>query len=46
MTCLSKSEQCRGELFRPNERYFSTFSDICKIAIKIKQGLLFHAPKV
>ena len=25
MTCLSQSEQCRGELFRPNERSFATF---------------------
>ena len=25
MTYLSKSEQCRGELFRPNERSFATF---------------------
>ena len=24
MTCLSQSEQCRGELFRPNERSFAT----------------------
>ena len=35
MTCLSQSEQCRGELFRQNERSFATFhhknalSDIC-----------------
>ena len=25
MTCLDQSEQCRGELLRPNERYFATF---------------------
>ena len=24
MTYLGQSEQCRGELFRPNERYFAT----------------------
>ena len=25
MTCLDQSEQFRGELLRPNERYFATF---------------------
>ena len=25
MTCLSQSEQCRGELFRQSERSFATF---------------------
>ena len=25
MTCLSRSEQCRGELYRPRERSFATF---------------------
>ena len=25
MTCLSQSEQCRGELFRQSERFFATF---------------------
>ena len=44
MTCLSQSEQCRGELFRPNERSFATFhhSDFASASSYCKSNLLSH----
>ena len=35
MTCHSQSEQCRGELFRPNEQSFASLhhSDFAKFLI-------------
>ena len=44
MTYLSKSEQCRGELFRPNERSFATFhhSDFASASSYCKSKLLSH----
>ena len=42
MTCLSQSEQCRGELFRPNERSFATLhhSDFASASSYCKSNLL------
>ena len=44
MTCLGQSEQCIGELFRPNERYFATFhhSDFASASSYCKNNLLSH----
>ena len=44
MTCLGQSEQCKGELFRPNERYFATFhhSDFASASSYCKNNLLSH----
>ena len=43
MTCLSQSEQCRGELFRPNERSFATFhhSDL-QVLQAIARATFYH----
>ena len=40
MTCLSQSEQCRGELFRPNERSFAILHD--SASSNCKSNLLSH----
>ena len=44
MTCLGQSEQCRGELFRPNERYFATFYhfDFASASSYCQSNLLSH----
>ena len=44
MNCLGQSEQCIGELFRPNERYFATFhhSDFASASSYCKNNLLSH----
>ena len=44
MTCLSQPEQCRGELFRPNERSFATLhhSDFASASSYCKSNLLSH----
>ena len=44
MTCLSQSEQCRGELFRPNEKSFATLhhSDFASASSYCKSNLLSH----
>ena len=42
MTCLGQSEQCRGEIFSPNERSFATFhhSDFAGFSNYCKSNLL------
>ena len=44
MTCLSQSEQCRGELFGPNERSFATLhdSDFASASSYCKSNFLSH----
>ena len=50
MTCLGQSEQCRGELFRPNERSFATFhhsdfasvSSYCNCNLLSQKGAIRH----
>ena len=44
MTCLGQSEQCRGELFRSNERSFATFRhfDLSSASIYCKSNLLSY----
>ena len=44
MTCLGQSEQCRGEPFRPNERYFATFHhfDFASASRYCENNLLSH----
>ena len=44
MTCLSQSLQCRGELFRLNERSFATLhhSDFASASSYCKSNLLSH----
>ena len=44
MTCLGHSEECRGELFRPNERYFATYLhfDFASASSYCKSNLLSH----
>ena len=44
MPCLSQSEQCRGELFRPNERSFATLhhSDFASASSYCNCNLLSH----
>ena len=44
MTCFNQSEQCRGELFRLNERSFATLhhSDWASASNFCKSNLLSH----
>ena len=44
MTCLGQSEQCGGELFKSNERYFATFHhfDFASASSYCKSNLLSH----
>ena len=44
MTCLSQPLQCRGELFRPNERSFATLhhSDFASASSYCKSNFLSH----
>ena len=44
MTCLGQAEQCRGELFRPKERYFATFHhfDFASASSYCKSNLISH----
>ena len=44
MTCLGQSEQCGGELFRPNERSFSTLhhSDFASASSYCKTNFSSH----
>ena len=44
MTCLSQSEQCRGELFRPDEKSFATLhhSHFVSASSYWKSNLLSH----
>ena len=43
MTCLSQSEQCRGELLRPNERSSSLFITlILQVLQAIARATFYH----
>ena len=43
MTCLSPFEQCRGELFRPNERSSSLFITlILQMLQAIERATFYH----